>query len=214
MENRFALYAAPLMLALTAAAPAPKSAPVPDTARVAMTTELGTIVVELDGKRAPVTTGNFLRYADQKRFDGITFYRSMRLAGGQEPSGLVQAGTQGDPKRILRPIAHEPTSATGILHKAGAISMAHYAPGKANGDFFILLSDIPSLDADPASANPELAAGFAAFGHVVEGMDVVRRIWDAPLSATKGSGAMKGQMLEPPIRVLTVRRVPVEPAKP
>lgn len=214
MKNRFALFAAPLMLALTAAAPAPKDAPVPDTARVTMTTEMGTIVVELDGKNAPLTTANFLRYADQKRFDGITFYRAMHLAGATEPSGLIQAGTQGDPKRTMKPIAHEPTSATGILHKAGTISMARHAPGTAAGDFFILLSDMPSLDADQASANPELAAGFAAFGHVVEGMDVVQRIWNAPLSPTKGVGVMKGQMLEPPIRVVTVRRVPAVPANP
>lgn len=213
MKNRFAMFAAPLMLALTAASPASKP-PAPDSVRVAMKTEQGTIIVELDGKNAPVTTKNFLRYADQKRFDGITFYRAMRLAGASQPSGLIQAGTQNDQKRTLPPIAHEPTSATGILHKAGTISMARYAPGTASGDFFILLSDMPSLDADPASADPELAAGFAAFGHVIEGMDVARRIWDAPLSLTKGAGAMKGQMLDQPIRVLNVRRVPVAPAKP
>jgi peptidyl-prolyl cis-trans isomerase A (cyclophilin A) len=212
MKNRFALFAAPLMLALTAAAPAPKQAPVPDTIRVAIATEAGSIVVELDGKHAPVTTGNFLRYADEKRFDGTTFYRSMHLAWGDPPNGLIQAGTQNEPKRVLPPIAHEPTSVTGIKHKAGAISMARYAPGTASGDFSILLSDMPSLDADPSSANPEIAAGFAAFGHVVEGMDVVRRIWDAPRSPTKGVGVMKGQMLEPPIRVLTVRRVPASAA--
>ena len=204
MKTRFALFAAPLALLLTAAAPAPQA----DTVRVALATEQGTIVVELDQKNAPATTRNFLRYADQKRFDGITFYRSMRLGSGQTPSGLIQAGTQGDPKRNLPPIAHEPTNVTGIQHKAGTIAMARYAPGTANGDFFIMLSDMPSLDADPASANPETVAGFAAFGHVVEGMDVVRRIWDAPLSPTKGAGAMKGQMLEPPVRVTTVRRVP------
>lgn len=214
MKNRFALFAAPLMLALTAAAPAPKEARVPDTVRVAMTTELGPIVVELDGKNAPITTGNFLRYADQKRFDGIGFYRAMRLGGGEPPGGLIQAGTQNDPKRTLPPIAHEPTHETGILHKAGTISMARYAPGTASGDFFILLSDMPSLDADASSTNPDLAAGFAAFGHVVEGMDVVRRIWDAPISPTKGEGVMKGQMLDPPVRMLTVRRAPAASVTP
>lgn len=214
MTNRFVLLAAPLMLALTAAAPAPQPAPVPDTVRVAITTEAGAIVVELDGKHAPVTTGNFLRYADEKRFDGTTFYRSMHLGWGDPPNGLIQAGTQNDPKRVLPPIAHEPTSVTGIRHKAGAISMARYAPGTASGDFSILLSDMPSLDADPSSANPEFAAGFAAFGHVVEGMDVVRQIWDAPRSPTKGVGVMKGQMLDPPIRILSVRRIPGPGSKP
>jgi len=103
MKNRFALLVAPMMLALTAAAPSPKQAPVPDTVRVAIATEAGAIVVELDGKHAPVTTGNFLRYADEKRFDGTTFYRSMHLAWGDPPNGLIQAGTQNDPKRYCRP---------------------------------------------------------------------------------------------------------------
>ena len=67
---------------------------------------------------------NFLRYVDQRRFDGTVFYRAMRLPWGDQPNGLIQAGTRGDPRRELPPIAHEPTSQTGVLHKAGAISMA------------------------------------------------------------------------------------------
>lgn len=211
MNRRFVFAALPFLLALGAAAPArrapPPPAALPDLVRVAMNTELGAIVLELDAKRAPITVRNFVRYADQRKFDGITFYRVMRLKWGEQPNGLVQAGTRGDPRRELPPIAHEPTSQTGILHKAGAISMARWAPGTAKGDFSILLSDMPGLDADPASANPELQAGFAAFGHVAEGMDVVRKIYDVPLSATEGEGVMKGQMIAKPVRVLTVRRV-------
>ena len=210
MNRRLALAALPLFIALIAARPAPHAAaraPLPDVVRVAMVTELGTITLDLDAKHAPVTTRNFIRYADQHRFDGITFYRVMRLAWGQQPNGLIQAGTRGDPRRELPPITHEPTSQTGVLHKAGAISMARWAPGTAKGDFSILLSDMPGLDADPASANPELQAGFAAFGHVADGMDVVRKIYDVPLSATAGEGVMKGQMIARPVRVLTVRRV-------
>ncbi|MGE3693119.1 MAG: peptidylprolyl isomerase [Novosphingobium sp.] len=212
MNRRFVLTALPILLALTAAAPArrpaPPPAPLPDLVRVAMVTEMGTIMLELDAKHAPVTTRNFVRYADEHRFDGIVFYRVMRLAWGEQPNGLIQAGTRGDPRRERPAIAHEPTSETGILHKAGAISMARWAPGTAKGDFSILLSDMPGLDADPASDNPELKAGFAAFGHVVEGMDVVRKIYDVPLSSTLGEGVMKGQMIEKPVKVLTVRRVP------
>ena len=216
MNKRIALAA--LALALTAARPAPHPAPpapLPDIVRVAIATELGIIALDLDAKHAPVTTRNFIRYVEQHRFDGIVFYRVMRLAWGQQPNGLIQAGTRGDSRRELPPIAHEPTSQTGVLHKAGAISMARWAPGTAKGDFSILLSDMPGLDADPASSNPELQAGFAAFGHVVEGMDVVRKIYDVPLSATEGQGVMKGQMIARPVRVLTVRRVifpPVTPA--
>ena len=216
MNRRFALVA--LSLALIAAAPprrpAPPPAPLPDIVRVAMVTEQGTITLDLDHKRAPITTRNFVTYVDQRRLDGIVFYRAMRLAWGERPNGLIQTGTRGDPRRELGPIAHEPTSQTGVLHKAGAISMARWAPGTAKGDFSILLSDMPGLDADPASANPELQAGFAAFGYVVSGMDVVRKIWDQPLSSTQGEGIMKGQMLERPVKVLTVRRVAIPPAPP
>lgn len=212
MTLRFAPLVAPLLLTLTAAAPAPKPAPLPDTVRVVMTTELGPITLDLDAKHAPITTRNFIRYVDQRRFDGIVFYRVMRLAWGQQPNGLIQAGTRGDPKRALPPIAHEPTSVTGVLHRAGAISMARNAPGTAAGDFSILLSDLSSFDADPNATTDEGKAGYAAFGYVVEGMDVVRKIYDVPLSATMGVGVMKGQMIEKPVRVLTVRRVPIPAA--
>ncbi len=173
--------------------------------RVALTTAAGKIVVELDAAHAPITTTNFLRYVDQRRFDGIVFYRAMRLDWGTPPNGLIQAGVQSDPKRVLKAIAHEPTTQTGLLHKTGTISMARWGVGTANGDFSILLSDMPSLDANPSASGDN--AGYAAFGHVVEGMDVARKIWDSPLSATKGAGALKGQMIAVPIKVLTVRRV-------
>lgn len=215
MNARFARLAATLWLFLYAALAKAEEAPAPaapsETARVAMVTEMGTITLDLDKARAPVTTANFLRYVDAKRFDGIVFYRVMRLAWGQQPNGLIQAGIQGNPQRAYPPIAHEPTSATGILHKAGAISMARFAPGTATGDFSILLSDIPGLDANPDTPDADSGAGFAAFGHVVEGMDVVRRIYDVPLSPTKGEGFLKGQMIENPVKVLTVRRVKIPP---
>lgn len=175
--------------------------------RVAIATEKGTVEVQLDAERAPVTTANFLRYAQERRFDGTSFYRVMRLPWGAPPNGLIQGGTQMDPKRILPPIAHEPTTETGIRHKAGTISMARYDPGTATGDFTIMLSDMPGLDADPASANTSAGAGFAAFGQVVSGMDVVQAIYDAPLSQTKGEGVVRGQMIEDPVKILSVRRV-------
>jgi peptidyl-prolyl cis-trans isomerase A (cyclophilin A) len=181
--------------------------------RVALTTTLGTIVLELDSKHAPITTANYLRYVDQKRLDGTVFYRAMKLDfGGPGPQGLIQGGTQYDPKRILKPIAHEPTNVTGILHKAGTISMARWAPGTATCDFSILLSNMPALDANPGGTGD--TAGYAAFGHVVEGMDVVTKIHAAPISSTKGEGVMRGQMIEAPVKILAARRVrmPAPPA--
>jgi peptidyl-prolyl cis-trans isomerase A (cyclophilin A) len=199
MLLRFVLALAVLLL------PAPVVAQ--STTTVVMTTELGDIVIALETERAPVTAGNFLRYADEKRFDGTVFYRAMRLDWDPQPNGLVQGGTQFDPARILPPIAHEPTSTSGIRHVAGTISMARYEPGSATGDFSIMLSPQPFLDADPASDDAERRAGYAAFGQVVEGMEVVRAIFDAPVDPEKGEGAMKGQMLAEPVKIISVRRV-------
>jgi len=213
----YALFALPTLAAparaphtLHAAAPEPAPIPLADTVRVAMVTTLGTIEIDIDGKHAPITAANFLHYVDGKRFDGITFYRAMHLAWGDQPNGLVQGGIR-DPRKLFPPIAHEPTSATGLSHKAGSLSMARNAPGTATADFSILLADMTGLDADAKAADPDLALGYAVFGHVVSGMDVARKIWDAPMSPTAGEGVMRGQMLADPVKVLTVRRAPVTP---
>ena len=216
MNRRFVLAAAPLLLlALTGAAkkpahavPPPPPPPLGDTVKVEMVTALGKIEIELDHAHAPKTVENFVRYVDTRRFDGMTFYRAMHLAWGDQPNGLIQTGLRGDPRKLFKPVPHEPTSQTGLSHKAGTLSMARFAPGTATADFSIMLSDLTGFDADPKSDNPDLQAGFAAFGHVTAGMDVVRRIWDAPVSPTAGEGVFKGQLLEPPVKVLTVRRVP------
>ena len=210
MPRRFARLAAPLLFALTAAAP-PGGPPAPAAkeVEVAIKTDQGTITLSLDAEHAPVTTANFLRYVDLRKFDGTTFYRAMHLDWGDQPNGLIQGGIGADPRRALKPIAHEPTDRTGVLHKVGTISMARFAPGTAMGDFSLLLSDMPGLDANPEASDPELKAGFAAFGHVTEGMDVIRKIWDLPRSPTKGAGFLKGQMIEVPVKILSVRRAPV-----
>jgi peptidyl-prolyl cis-trans isomerase A (cyclophilin A) len=205
MLCRFVAALAALLLPVPALAQA--------TTEVVLETGLGDIVIALETERAPVTAGNFLRYVDEGRLDGTVFYRAMRLDWDPQPNGLVQGGTQYDPDRILPPIAHEPTSETGIQHLAGTISMARYEPGSATGDFSILLSPQPSLDADPASADADRRAGFAAFGQVVEGMDVVRAIFDAPVDPEKGEGWMKGQMLADPVPIVSVRRAVEVPAQ-
>lgn len=172
------------------------------TVRVALTTSLGPIIVELEKERAPITAGNFLRYVDQKRFDGISFFRRSQ-APGEPTRGFVQAGTT-DPKRVLPPIAHEPTSKTGLSHVDGALSAPRFAPGTARGDFTIIVGGAPWMDADPKAPGDNL--GFAVFGRVVSGMEVVAKILAAPTSPTKGGGVMKGEILEPPVRILTARR--------
>ena len=206
MLPRFA-FVALLALAAPAVAQAPQvSGPPPaKTDTVVLETTLGDITLEIETELAPVTAANFLSYVTEHRFDGTKFYRAMRLKFGEQPNGLIQGGTQMDSARILDPISHEPTTATGIHHVAGTISMARYAPGTATGDFSILLSDMPSLDADPNGETEDARAGFAAFGHVTRGMDVVKEIFDAPTDPEKGEGFMKGQMLADPVEIVSAR---------
>ena len=173
-------------------APAPSPAPAEDLVRVAIDTAAGRIVLALDRGRAPITTANFLAYVTSGKLSGESFYRAMPYGDG----GLIQGGITSDARKLRPPIAHEAKAVTGISHVAGTISMASSGPGTATADFFILTTDIPAFDKD-----------FAAFGRVVEGMDVVRKILAAPVSPTKGEGAMKGQMLEPGIRIVKASRI-------
>ena len=198
--------AAPANSSEPAAKSAAQRAPLPDTVRVRIETEAGTIVVALDARRAPLTTANFVRYVEDGRFDGTSFYRAAKTPGS-EGRGFIQGGIRRDVRRSFPAILHEPTSETGIRHREGTISMARSEMGAgAIGDFFITASAMPSLDARRGSA------GYAAFGRVVEGMDVVRRILDAPTVANAGRGAMRGQMLAAPVRIVRARRE-AEPAK-
>lgn len=182
----------------------PQTTPAPiaetELVPVAIDTSLGRIVVALDKTHAPVTTANFLHYVDSHRFDGESFYRSMH----SQTSNLIQGGVRSDARKLFAPIAHEPTSQTGLHNVAGAISMANAGPGTTRADFFILLSDVPAFDAGDPQGD---ANGFAVFGHVTEGMDVVRKIFDSPGSPDKGVGAMKGQMLDPQVRIIRASRL-------
>lgn len=219
-----ALLAGVAALAATAAAaqeaaPAPatsaqEAATAPDRAEyvyVALTTAQGTITLALDKTHAPLTTANFLKYVDAKRMDGAVFYRAMHLPYSDEPAGLLQGGVR-DGGKMFAPVAHEPTNTTGILHKAGTISMARFAPGTATSDFMILMSDMPALDAEKDNTGQDPGAGFAAFGHVVAGMDVVQAIWNMPRSATKGEGVMKGDILENEVKITSARRIAPPPS--
>ncbi|HEY3694989.1 peptidylprolyl isomerase [Phenylobacterium sp.] len=200
MKRRDVLAAAGVLAALPALARA--QAPVPPV-RVALKTGQGLIVLELYPDKAPITAGNFLHYVDAKRYDGATIYRASHAPTAPE-IGLVQGGLQNDPARIFKPVAHESTLQTGLRHRDGTISLARRAQGSATSDFFICVGDASYLDADPSQ--PGDNAGFAAFGQVAEGMDVVRKILTLPTSATGGGPEMKGEMLAPPVPILTVRR--------
>lgn len=206
------LYTGPAAIQTAAGAPPaePTASPAPAPAaatHVTLSTGAGEIVLAIETEKAPVTSANFLKYVDGRRLDGTSFYRTVKVQA--EPRyGFIQFGTQNDPKRTLPPIAHESTSKTGLSHVDGAISMAMAAPGSARGDFFIIVGNTPAMDAE--GANP----GYAVFGRVIQGMDVVHRIMDMPTSATKGEGIMKGQMLEPTVPVNAARRAPASPEGP
>lgn len=197
------VYPGTAALAQTSAAPPPAVPAKPaKLVRIDLTTSAGVITLDLDLGQAPITAGNFLRYVDQKRFDGAVFYRSVKIT---PDFGMIQGGARNDPKRVLPPIAHEPTSKTGILHTNGTISMARAKPGSANGDFFIVIGTMPALDANPKEPGDNL--GYAAFGKVVDGFDAVRKIYDAPTPPTLGvKEGMKGQILAAPIRIISARR--------
>ncbi len=186
----------------TAAAPA-ASPLAPALQNVLLHTALGDIVIAVEIERAPITARNFLRYVDNKRFDGIGFYRAMKVSEDGKYA-LVQGGLQGNSKLVFKAIEHEPTSVTGLSHVDGAVSMARGAPGTANSDFFIVIGDLVSMDAKADGPDP----GYAVFGRIVAGMDVVRAILEQPKSEDARNPVMKGQMLATPVKVLTARRAP------
>jgi peptidyl-prolyl cis-trans isomerase A (cyclophilin A) len=171
------------------------------TIRVLLETELGDIEVELDAARAPVTVANFLKYVDAGLYDGGRFHRTVRPDNQQERAvriDVIQAAPNRDRRAEYPPaIPLERTNATGILHKDGTLSMARVAGQFDSGrsEFFICIGDQPSLDYGGAR-NPD-GQGFAAFGRVVRGMDVVRKIQTAPAN---------GESLMPPVRITRARR--------
>jgi peptidyl-prolyl cis-trans isomerase A (cyclophilin A) len=170
---------------------------------VALTTPLGRIVIALETKRAPITSANFLRYVDGRRLDGAaSFYRASRPRNSaRDDFGLVEGGLAGHPEKLLPPIAHESTVQTGLTHVDGVVSIARNAPGTAQADFFICLGQQTYLDATPTQP------GFAAFGRVTEGLQIVKQILVMPTDPQKGEGSMKGEMLVNPVAITQARRV-------
>lgn len=167
--------------------------------RVTIQTELGNIELEVDSVRAPRTAANFLRYVDAGRYEGGRFHRTVTMAN--QPTNDVKieviqwsAAPRGD-REAFPPIELERTTVTGLKHVDGTISMARGGPNSATSDVFICIGDQPSLDF--GGARNADGQGFAAFGKVVGGMDIVRRIQASPAN---------GQALSPPIRIVNIVR--------
>jgi peptidyl-prolyl cis-trans isomerase A (cyclophilin A) len=171
-----------------------------DNPIVSMQTEFGKIVIEVYSKKAPLTAKNFMQYVDEGRFRDAFFYRVVRLDNQPDNDVKIEViqGGIGFVESDLRlpPIAHETTAQTGVLHIDGVISMARAVPGTASSEFFVCIGDQAALDFG-GRRNPD-GAGFAAFGRVIDGMDVVCKIH---------AGKADGQMLKTPVRITEVRRV-------
>jgi len=173
--------------------------------RLLVETELGAFTLELDDARAPVTTRNFLRYVDAGHYDGGSFFRTVRAdnqGAARVPIAVIQAGVLAEREPDdFPPIGLERTRDTGLRHVDGALSMARDGPDSATSSFFLCVGDQPELDFG-GRRNPD-GQGFAAFGRVASGMDVVRRIHAAPAD---------GERLAPSVRIQRVRRVGAPPA--
>lgn len=197
--RREVLTGAGLLLASPAMAQTPPANP-----RVTITTDHGAFTAEIFADKAPITAGNFLRYVDTRRYDGGQFNRALRNSWAPT-TGLIEGGLPNHPERLLPPIAHEPTTQTGLKNLDGTLSLARFAPGTGQADFSICLGDSPYLDADPSQSGDNL--GFAAFGRVTDGMDVVHAILALPTDGVAKNPVMKGQILSPPVAIMTMRRV-------
>ncbi len=171
--------------------------------RVAIVTGRGTIVVELEDRKAPLTCANFLRYVDARKYDDGSFYRAARTPGAPRQGTIV--GAPGARVHPFPPIAHESTTTTGLRHLTGTISLGRFDPGSATDNFFICASPEPYLDAHPGAKGDNL--GFAAFGQVVQGLGVVHRILALPTNGASQFADQRGQWLKPPVPITSMRRV-------
>jgi peptidyl-prolyl cis-trans isomerase A (cyclophilin A) len=185
------LLALPLAALLGAASPG--------QVRVRLVTSEGPITLALDARRAPKTTANFLLYVDDGRFDGTQFYRSARSKVDPR-RGFIQGGIDTDARRTLAPVPLERTDRTGIRHLDATVSMARTSdPDSARGNFVLTVGPTPQMDA--RGDYP----GYAAFGRVIGGMAVVRRILAMPTGG--GSGPTRGQMLFKPVALIRAERL-------
>jgi predicted alpha/beta superfamily hydrolase/cyclophilin family peptidyl-prolyl cis-trans isomerase len=213
------LRQAAFLLATLVLAPAlPLQADDATAVKVEIVTSLGPITVEVYADRAPLSANNFLQYVDAGKYDGSSLYRVVRL-DNQKPSDIpiqvVQGGMYGDamsggsgtPPEGFPPVEHETTETTGLKHINGAISLARGEPGSATSEFFISIGDNQALDFG-GMRNPD-GQGFAVFGQVTSGMELVRQIQSMP-SSTPLPEEMKvvhGQILETPVEIVSVRRL-------
>ena len=178
----------------------------PQGVRVLMVTSQGDVELELYPEKAPVTVANFLKLVDGSHLEGGTFYRTVSPENDNgSPLITVIQGGLGDAESPFAPIAHETTANTGLPHLNGSISMARAEIGTATTEFFICIGDQPALDFG-AMRNPD-GQGFAVFGRVVAGMDVVHAIHQAPADAPTEDAYVQNQLINEPIKIISLQRL-------
>src|SRR6266446_10039223 len=173
--------------------------------RAVIDTALGPIGVSLDLGRAPISAGDFLEYVDRGLYAGGAFYRTVRPNDDPKPIkiAVVQGGLT-DESKFLDPVAHEPTNRTGLRHRDGTISIARDAVGTGTaGAFFICIGDQPELDFG-GKRNPDVQ-GFAAFGHVTSGMELIRKMWSLKTQGPPGS--FGGESIASPVQILGAQQM-------
>ena len=170
--------------------------------RVLITTNHGTILVEIEAQKAPITSTNFLRYVDTGGYDGGSFFRASRDPGAPKQGTIV--GAPNPKTHPFPPIRHESTTKTGLRHVTGTLSLGRFGPNTATNNFFICASPEPYLDAHPGAPGDNL--GFAAFGQVIQGMAVVHTILGLPTDGKTRFADQRGQWLKPPVPILSMRR--------
>lgn len=170
-----------------------------ETVAVMIQTEMGDIKLDLYPEKAPITVANFLHYVDEGGFENASFYRTVVKENQPQDDDMIyvlQGGrSEGDSTFLFPPIEHESTEVTGISHLDGVISMARNKPGTASSEFFICIGDNSTLDY--GRRQPD-TAGYATFGKVVSGMEIVHKIHQSP---------SEGQALTPNIRIINIVRV-------
>lgn len=185
------------------AAPPPLAPPEAGVVRLTMTTGQGVLILDLFKDKAPITVANFLKYVDARRYDNAKVFRAMRVEGAPT-TGLIQFDARPVPDPQIPPIAHESTQKTGLSHTDGTLSLARFEVGTAKASVFVCIGDNTYLDAHPEL--PGDNAGFAAFGRVAQGMDIARAILAMPTGDDPKIPWMKGQILKPPVPIISIRR--------
>lgn len=173
---------------------------------VVLDTDLGEIEISVNRSKAPISATDFLYYVDNELYDGQGFYRAVRPKTDPRRQGMeiIQGGLL-SMEAVTAPIAHEPTNTSGLTHLEGAVSIARDEPGTGSAAyFFISIGDNRSLDYG-GSRNPD-GQGYAVFGQVERGMDVVRAIQARESNGPSGNPATKGQFLTRPVIIKTARR--------